>query len=1026
MQSLRTSLSILLFLFFINSLCGQGPSFNWAKSIGSPIDQTERVIALDDNSNIYIAGKCDAAYDFDPSSAVYTVNVTNGKAYLAKYDSLGNFLWVKNFGPSSSNWSDVVNLVDLKIDNTGNVLIVGSLFGSGDFDPSPGGVAVLNFTTGPGCPIVLKFDAGGSLLTAKIIGDLAYSAYGYGIATAVGVDKKNNILVTGSYSGVLDFDPSSSIMSFTSTLNGIPTFGSSFLAKYDSLVNYIWTKDLGVDNSNSIALDTNGTIFLGGTFNYTRDFNPSASSFTMAAYGSSKDIFMSKFTSTGNFVTAVRIGDSPDERCTSIVVDNTAHVYITGSFGSVLDFDPSPTAATNLTVMGGQNWVTSYDIYIAKFDSSLNLTWARNDGNYLNDFGSKIVLDKFNNSIVIGTSDNGNYIYTSAILLKYDVNGNYIFKTYLSGNDFTYGYGIAVDTSGKNIYAQGLFKGITDFEPYNPTYTLSSSPDYDCYLARYSPCTLAETPSVTSSANNLCPGQSLTLSVVSGSLNGANYWAWHVGTYSGSIVNTGTSAVVNPTTNTDYYVRGEGGCSYSLAPWQAISLSVLPSPVISITGPSYICLNDTATLVSSGANTYTWSNSVISSSINVSPSSTTSYTVSGQNTINNCISQKVFYISVVQPGFISLSFSNYPICAGLQNTITAIGVTSCTWAPGVFSNPLIYTFTSDTIFQISGINTYGCPAHGTNTVIVKPSPTISISGPVNLCQGESITLTVTGNASSYLWNTGATSNQINVSPTSSTIYNAVGSATNGCYSISQKNITVNPLPLLSLITSKDTACSGENITLMVTGTASSYSWNTGATGNQLIVSPNTNTFYVVTGTSINGCYSTVQKNIAVKPLPQLSLSFSKDTACVDDSKVDLYGMPQGGLYSGNSVVGNSFIIPQTPGSYLISYAYTDPLTSCSTDTSALVKIDVCTGFMKNNTALESTQLLPNPNDGNFYLISEQIGAEIEITNLNGQIIYKGLINQQKNSFNFKHFSKGVYVAKIKHARTLKVLKFIIE
>ncbi len=61
------------------------------------------------------------------------------------------------------------------------------------------------------------------------------------------------------------------------------------------------------------------------------------------------------------------------------------------------------------------------------------------------------------------------------------------------------------------------------------------------------------------------------------------------------------------------------------------------APSVSIAGTSVICTGQTATLVASGANTYTWNTSSNASSIAVSPTVNTTYSVTGTNTTNGCV-----------------------------------------------------------------------------------------------------------------------------------------------------------------------------------------------------------------------------------------------------------------------------------------------------------------------------------------------------------------------------------------------------
>jgi hypothetical protein len=74
-------------------------------------------------------------------------------------------------------------------------------------------------------------------------------------------------------------------------------------------------------------------------------------------------------------------------------------------------------------------------------------------------------------------------------------------------------------------------------------------------------CIVPTVPTITASPDPFCPGQSVTLTI-SGTLNGAGYWAIYTGSCGGTLVGTtATNAfVVNPSATTTYYVRGEGSC----------------------------------------------------------------------------------------------------------------------------------------------------------------------------------------------------------------------------------------------------------------------------------------------------------------------------------------------------------------------------------------------------------------------------------------------------------------------------------
>lgn len=83
-------------------------------------------------------------------------------------------------------------------------------------------------------------------------------------------------------------------------------------------------------------------------------------------------------------------------------------------------------------------------------------------------------------------------------------------------------------------------------------------------------------PTLSTSSSSICGNQTSTLSITSGSLNGATNWQWYSGSCGGTSVGSGTSIIVSPSATTNYYVRGEGGC---------VTLGSCANTTVIVTGP---------------------------------------------------------------------------------------------------------------------------------------------------------------------------------------------------------------------------------------------------------------------------------------------------------------------------------------------------------------------------------------------------------------------------------------------------------
>src|SRR5690554_5252773 len=225
------------------------------------------------------------------------------------------------------------------------------------------------------------------------------------------------------------------------------------------------------------------------------------------------------------------------------------------------------------------------------------------------------------------------------------------------------------------------------------------------------------------------------------------------------------------------------------------------------------------------------------------------------------------------------------ICAGETTTISASGTGTIEWFNGGTSigsgTSLSVSPTGTTTFDATLTDGNGCADTKQVTVTVNALPTVNAGSDVNLCIGNSTSITASG-ASTYVWNNslgaGATHS---VNPTTLTIYEVTGTDANGCENTDQVTVTVNALPTISA--SNDvTICNGESALISATG-GSTYSWDNGlGAGASHNVTPSTLTSYEVTGTDANGCENTDQVTVTVNALPTISAG-SDLAICVGDN-----------------------------------------------------------------------------------------------------------------------------------------------
>ena len=193
-----------------------------------------------------------------------------------------------------------------------------------------------------------------------------------------------------------------------------------------------------------------------------------------------------------------------------------------------------------------------------------------------------------------------------------------------------------------------------------------------------------------------------------------------------------------------------------------------------------------------------------------------------------------------------------------------------------------------TSYNVIGTDANGCTNSASVTVTVHPLPVINASPatPV-LCNGQSVTLTASG-GNTYIWNptTGLSSGTgavVSANPSSSTIYNVIGTDANGCTNTASVSVTVNPKPVVTVSPNTPAICNGQAVFLTASG-ANSYIWNpstglpSSITGATVSANPSSSTTYSVLGTDINGCTNTGIVTV-VGTLPTITASPSAPILC---------------------------------------------------------------------------------------------------------------------------------------------------
>ncbi|HTF05499.1 MAG TPA: T9SS type A sorting domain-containing protein, partial [Bacteroidia bacterium] len=313
-------------------------------------------------------------------------------------------------------------------------------------------------------------------------------ATGNEFVKSINIDSSGRLLVAGSFEDPMDFDPDTSTAMLYAT-----GFNSVFMACYDTSGNYQWANVIGGNYgvyANDMAVSPSGEIFLLGTFRGTADFDPSGSS---ALYFSSfPALYVGRYDSDGNYISVMRLIDTIVG--TSIDIDLSSAVYITGYFTGAADFDPSPSNAVNFNTSA-----TISDLFIAKYTAAGNYVWARQIGAAGPEEGAAIQSDALGNLYVCGwfngTVDfdpgpgvqNITSLADDAFVSRFDTAGSLIWINTMGSTGHDYLRSLDLTPLG-TLCAAGSFYAICDVDPSSNTVNLNA-PGYAMFIVGYDTAT---------------------------------------------------------------------------------------------------------------------------------------------------------------------------------------------------------------------------------------------------------------------------------------------------------------------------------------------------------------------------------------------------------------------------------------------------------------------------------------------------------------------------------------------------------
>jgi predicted outer membrane repeat protein len=438
-----------------------------------------------------------------------------------------------------------------------------------------------------------------------------------------------------------------------------------------------------------------------------------------------------------------------------------------------------------------------------------------------------------------------------------------------------------------------------------------------------------------------CSGNSITITAPL-----SDSYLWSTGATTRSISVSSSGAYIIKVTDTL-------GCSNR----DTINVMVNPLPVVNIGNDTAIC--DGSTLVLNAQNTgstYLWNTGATTQTIAVLSAGDYNVRVTDAN---SCAKADTITVGINLSPNVNLG-SDTAICDGITLIIDAQNTgDTYLWNTGAISQTIGVTTTGDYRVTVTDPGN-GCFRSDTIHVTVNPLPVVSLGNDTAICDGSNIVLDAQNSGATYLWNTTASTQTINVTIAGS--FDVVVTDANGCVNTDTINVVLNPLPVVAL--GNDTAiCDGADLLLDAQNAGAAYQWNT-SDATQIISVTTAGSFDVVV-TDANGCKNTDTINVALNPLPVVALG--NDTAICDGADLLLDAQNAGAAYQWNTTASTQTINVTTAGSFDV--VVTDANRCVNTDTINVALNALPVVALGNDTAIcdGSTLTLDAMNSGGTYL-----------------------------------------------------------
>lgn len=318
----------------------------WSTYMGGTLHDIAQGVTVDSNGDVIITGHTESTGSISTAGAYATSYALNYDVFITKFNTNGVRQWGTYFGDTGAD-----EAYGIVTDALNNIYFTG--FTTSAFGISAGVSFQSMIGGGANDAFIVKMDGAGS----NLIWGTYYGGTGDERGNAIKCDiGTGNIYIGGNTTS------STNIASGGAYQATIGSADDSFITAFTSVGNRLWGTYYGgsdVDYINSLVLDINKNILVGGQTLSTNAMSSANAYQTSIGSPSFYDAFFAKFSQSGIRKLGSYFGGPDNENGTGICIDNLGKIYLSGETSSTVSIS---TPGSHMP-----NYAGSSDAFLAKF-----------------------------------------------------------------------------------------------------------------------------------------------------------------------------------------------------------------------------------------------------------------------------------------------------------------------------------------------------------------------------------------------------------------------------------------------------------------------------------------------------------------------------------------------------------------------------------------------------------------------------------------------------------------------------------